>query len=241
MIDIFYKSYSKDFKWLEFSLKSLSKFVSVYNEIHIVIPEKDKYLFDSIKLPERTIVHLVNEYGNGYLYQQFCKITAHKHCSAEFILFADSDCIFDKPTDLNDMIVEGKPEILYTEYSKVGDAICWKECTDRFMNAPQEYEFMRRLPLIYHRSTLELISAMPINLEQYIMNSERFSEFNIMGAYAFRHQREQYNFINTDNWTYAPPISTQLWSHAKENGSDLERQEYLKAREVIKNALGETI
>lgn len=220
-IDIFYKSYRKDFLWLSYSLRSISKFITGYNEIHIVLPEKDKHLFDHSFLPERTFIHYVPEYGNGYLYQQFVKMQAHKYCNADYILYADSDCIFDKPTDLKTLIKDGKPEILYTHYSKVGDAICWKESTDRFMNEPQEYEFMRRLPLIYHRSTIETIYNLVPDLEHRIMTSEKWSEFNCLGAWAFRHEPDKYNFINTDNWTYSPPISRQFWSHSGLNGNDM--------------------
>lgn len=232
-IDIFYKSYSKDFKLLHYSLKSIAKFITGYNNIILLIPEKDKHEFDTRDLPERTLIHYVNEYGNGYLFQQLCKMYAHKYSQADYILYADSDCIFDRPTDLQTLIYDGKPEILYTDYSKVGDAICWQAPTERFIGEAQQFEFMRRLPLIYHRTTLESIDGLYHNLEQIIMNADRFSEFNAMGAYAYKHEDYKYKFTNTDNWTYTDPISIQLWSHAKKNGSQLEQAEYNKALETI--------
>lgn len=221
MIDIFYKSYHKDFKWLYYSLKSIKKYVTGYNNIHIVIPVADINIFDHHNLPDRTIVHYSADYGNGYLYQQFIKMSAHKYCDADFILYADSDCIFDKHTDLRTLVKGGKPEILYTDYSKVGDALCWKECTDKWMNEPQQYEFMRRLPLVYHRSTIETIFNLVPDLERIIMTSGRWSEFNALGAWAFRHEQDKYNFVNTDNWTYSPPISRQFWSHSGLTADDL--------------------
>lgn len=226
--DIFYKSYAKDFKWLVYSLRSISKFVTGYNDLHIVVPEWDRIAFHSLVSNNAELfrmrgikVHYTLDYGNGYLYQQFIKMSAHKYCNADYILYADSDCIFDKPTDVRTLIKDGKPEILYTDYSKVGDAICWKECTDKFMNEPQQYEFMRRLPLVYYRSTIETIYNLVPNLEQMIMDSGRFSEFNALGAWAFRHEPDKYSFINTDNWTYSPPISRQFWSHSGLNGNDM--------------------
>lgn len=236
-IDLFYKSYHKDFNLLYYSLASIKKNITGYNEIHIVVPNHERHLFDYRYMPERTIVHLEQEYGDGYLMQQYRKITAHKYCNAPLILFADSDLIFDKPLDLTKVVKDNKPEILYTHYDKVGDAKCWQDCTSRFMNERQEFEFMRRLPLIYHRSTLEAISAMPINLEEYILNSGRFSEFNVIGAYAFRHQREQYNFVNTDDWTYVAPMGIQLWSHADRNSGELHRVEYRKSIDSINSVL----
>lgn len=212
MIDIFYKSFSKDFQWLSYSLRSLSKHVKGYRNIIILIPDREKHLFDTRNLPERTIIHYVNEYGTGYLFQQWCKISAHRFTDAPFILFADSDCIFDHDIDLSDFIKDGKPEILYTHYSKVGDAICWKQVVEAFIKQPVEYEMMRRNCLIYHRSTLEGIAGYDPNLEYVIMNSERFSEFNCMSIYAWKYEREKYNFINTDEWEYVRPKAVQYHS-----------------------------
>jgi hypothetical protein len=69
------------------------------------------------------------------------------------------------------------------------------------------------------------------------MNSERFSEFNVIGAYAFKYQRELYNFINTDEWTYTEPKSIQLWSWADKNGSDEHKKEYQRSLDTINKVL----
>lgn len=214
-IDIFYKSYHKDFVWLEHSLRSLTKFVTGYNSIVILIPESEKHLFDTRNLPERTLIHYVKEYGSGYLFQQVCKIQGHKYSNADYILFSDSDLIFDHPINLQDFISDGKPEILYTSYDKVGDAICWKEPTEAFIKDSQEFEWMRRNALIYHRSTLEAIEKYEPNLEYIIMNSQRFSEYNAIGAYAWKYEREKYNFVNTDMWEYVRPKAVQYHSYTE--------------------------
>jgi hypothetical protein len=214
-IDIFYKTYHQDKKWLEYSLRSLSKFVTGYRNIVILVPINDKRYFESIVLPERATIQYVKEYGTGYLYQQLCKIQAHKYTDAEFILFSDSDLIFDHPINLQDFIADGKPEILYTSYDKVGDAICWKEPTETFIKEPQEFEWMRRNALIYHRSTLVNIEKYEPNLEYIIMTSQRFSEYNAIGAYAWKYEREKYNFVNTDTWEYTRPKAIQYHSYTE--------------------------
>jgi hypothetical protein len=62
------------------------------------------------------------------------------------------------------------------------------------------------------------------------MTSERFSEFNAIGAYAYKFERDKYTFINTDDWTYVPPHAVQVWSHASEEpGAD-----ELHLREMIR-------
>lgn len=238
MIDIFIKSYQKDFKMLNYCLKSIEKHVTGYNKIVIVIPKKDLHEYNkTIDTMMPIDLQLVNEYGNGYLYQQYCKMIAHRYCESKFIMFVDSDCIFHKPIDITTLIKNDKPEILYTHYSKVGDAICWKEPTEKFINDTVHFEYMRRLPLIYHRETLEKINALYPNLESLILNSNAFSEFNALGSWAHRYHSDKYRFENTDNWQYVEPINIQLWSHCRNNSSELEKAEYKKAIETINKVL----
>lgn len=237
-VDIFYKSYHKDYKWLYYSLQSLTLNVTGYNNVIILIPESEKELFDTRNLPERTLVHYVEEYGRGYMFQQWCKINAPKYSYAEFIMFADSDCIFDHKIDLQEFVKTNKPEILYTDWSKVGDAMCWKQPTEDLMGEVVEWEFMRRNCLIYHRSTLLNLNQWKPDIEQIIMASDRFSEFNLIGAYAFKKERDKYTFVNTDNWEFTQPKAEQLWSHADKNGDKLQMKEYIRFLETLLKAFG---
>ena len=236
-VDIFIKSYSKDFKLLYYSLKSLTKFVTGYNKILLLIPEDEKYLFDINGLPERTEIHYVKEYGDKYLLQQWFKVSAYKYSQADFILFSDSDVIFDHEVNVMDYVSNDTPQILYTHYDKVGPAIIWKQCTETFLNTKIEFEFMRRLQLIYHRETLVKISEMYQNLEYSLMNSGHFSEFNFIGAWAFINEKDKYSFVNTDNWNYVPPMGIQLWSRADKDGDQLHRDEYKRSIDTINSVL----
>ena len=238
MIDIFIKSYRNDFMLLNYCLKSIEKHLKGYGEIHIVIPAQDNQAFiDNVHSELPIKLHFVKEYGNGYLYQQLCKMTAYKYCTNQFIMFVDSDCIFYKPIDLGSYIKNDKPEILYTHYSKVGDAICWKEPTEKFINGSVQFEYMRRFPLTYHRDTLEKIHTLEPNLENIIMRSNRFSEFNAIGAWAYLNEPDKYAFENTDNWQYIDPIAVQLWSHFHNKGNELQQTEYKRALDTINKAL----
>lgn len=243
-VDVFYKSYAKDFSLLKYSLKSLIKNVKNVNKVQIVFPSKDtkKFLstfwdldYKNFDIEWSTEI----EYGNGYLFQQWCKMNAYEYSNADYILFADSDCIFNRQIDLKDYVKSGKPEILYTSWDKVGDAKCWREPIEKFMGEPVEWEFMRRNCLIYHRSTLENIAREYPNLKDQILSSGRFSEFNALGAWAFKNEREKYNFINTDNWQYEPPKAEQLWGWAeKNNPNEPHPFEYARSLKIINETLG---
>lgn len=225
-IDIFIKSYENDFKFLEYLLYSIRKNVTGYNEVIIVIP-KGSTGFPMHVLPDSGVIKEVEEKGDGYLFQQFIKMTAFSYCHADYIMYVDSDCAFHKETDLQ-KVVKKKPEILYTHYSRVGDAICWKQPTETFLGVSLEYEFMRRLPLVYKRKTLENLYAMKgLGLEKYIMSrkNRQFSEFNVIGAYAFMNENKEYTFVNTDDWQYVEPLVHQGWSW---NSSWKEEEEKIK-------------
>lgn len=240
-IDIFIKSYRNDFKLLNYALLSIAKYLTGFNKVILLIPKRDEKLFvEMVTIPAGLSIEIifVEDQGNGYLKQQFYKLNAYNYSTADYILFDDSDCIIHYAQNLQDYISTGKPEILYTSWDKVGDGIIWRQPTETMMGEAVEWETMRRNCLIYHRSTLVNIGKWQPNLEYIIMSSERFSEFNLMGSYAMKFEKENYNFVNTDNWTYAEPKAIQLWSMATATGSDTHQQEYKRIIETINKALG---
>lgn len=241
MIDIFIKSYAKDFRWLNYCLKSIDKYVSGYNELIIVLDEGDNINLDQLTvIPNNTKIHFVKKEGIGYIHQQYCKLIAHTFSSAEKIMFVDSDFIFDEDLDLRTL--SEKPEILMTDYLNVGGAICWREPTEKFLSRSIQFEFMRRLPLVYNRLTLINIGVSHPYLKSIVLSSNRFSEFNVIGAYAYFYERDNYNFVNTDNWTYVKPLGVQLWSWADfKSDEPLHKEECERARNIIKELFNEEI
>ena len=211
--DLLIKSYPKDFEWIKYCLQSIKKRVKGYGTLHIIIPEgteKDFYAINK-EFPEQTNVHIVKEEGNGYIWQQYIKMSAFNYSNADQIVFVDSDNIFQVDTDFSEYIE--KPLILMTDYSKVGDAICWKPVVDDIFNRDVRYEFMRRHPFIFHLSTLRNLSAwLGSDLKDFVMKRNRFSEFNVIGAYAYYYEPDRYIFLDTDNWTYTKPLVRQFWS-----------------------------
>jgi hypothetical protein len=239
-IDIFIKSYRNDFWLLQIALKSIARNVTGYNTIVLLIPEKDKHDFDTRILPERTLIHYIDDKTPGWLYQQVCKLQAYKYSYADYIVFSDSDAFWYKPVNVQDLVKDDKPEILFTHYSQLPDAIIWKKPTEEILGVTVEYEYMRRLPLCYHRSTLEELNIKYPNLEEIIMSSPRFSEFNLLGAFAVNNHPEKYTWINTDDWKFVPATVNQVWSHAnkKEGASETHLREYIRLLEGILNSYG---
>jgi glycosyltransferase involved in cell wall biosynthesis len=211
-VDIFIKSYREDFKWLELCLKSIKKYVTGYNEIIILIPEGDNFT----PTTERTFVHKIKEEGNGYLFQQYCKMIAHNYSGADYIMYVDSDCIFHSPVNVKDLIVDGKPQILMTSYKELGNLVPWQKPTADFIGQVPEFEFMRRHCFIYHKKTLSnLLHWFKGDLKKYVLSRTEFSEFNAIGFYAYLFERDKYNFIDTKDWTYTPAIVNQYHSYTE--------------------------
>lgn len=237
-IDIFIKSHKPDFWLLQLALQTITKNVSGYNNLILLIPEEDRHEFETRNLPERTLIHYVQDKFPGWLGQQVFKLQAYKNSFADYIMFSDSDCLFDHPINLQDFIIDDKPEILYTSWDKVGDAIAWRKPTETIMGDSAPFEFMRRNQLIYHRETLVKINQWHQNLEQFIMSSEKFSEFNLIGSWSYKNERDKYTWINTDDWTYVEPKAIQVWSHANkdEGADDLHIREYIRILESVLKA-----
>lgn len=240
-IDVFIKSYKKDFWLLQLALQSISKNLTGYNNLVLLIPVDDKDSFETRYLPERTLIHYISDYNTaGWLYQQYLKLNAHKYCDADYIMYSDSDAFCCQPTNVQDLLIDGKPEILFTDYKKLPDAIIWQKPTELLLGEWVHWEYMRRLGLIYHRDTLINLNKHFPDLERIIMSSERFSEFNLAGAWANKFENHKYRWKNTDEWEYVPPVFSQVWSHAtKEEGADeLHLREFIRTLETILKAFG---
>lgn len=234
MTTIFIKSYHKDYKLLYYALKSIQLNVKGNYDVLLMLDNGHELPDNFNEVLNNVKVVYVGREGDGYLWQQICKLNAHKYTDSEYILFSDSDVIFDHEINIDEYLNNGKPEILYTDYSKVDGAIIWKKPTEDFMKESVQYEFMRRNNCIYHRNTLESIWNYEPNLKYIILNSERFSEFNVLGAYAFKFENDKYNFVNTDNWEYTPPKGIQLWGWAeKHNPNETHVYEYARTLDTI--------
>jgi hypothetical protein len=215
--DIFIRTYEKDIELLQYCLRSIEKYCKGFRHIIITIPARDRHL---LGYNPKYQVFTVPHYQDDYLGQQSTKLHAHYYTDADFILYVDSDCIFLKPVTPKTFMKDGKPFILKTKYSEMsGDVLVWKPITEKALGFTVEYEYMRRLPLMYHREHLsQLQNALQIRhgkkLETYINTQplRSFSEFNVLGAFCEKYYPGMYVFQDT---TAGIPeaVVWQYWSH----------------------------
>lgn len=207
-VDIFIRTYSKDLPWLQYALKSIHKFCRGFRNIIIVIPKSQLHFIEGFNLTKEKIF-TCPDYKDDYLGQQITKLHADEYTDADYVFYGDSDTLVTQPITPKIFTRDGKPLILKTSYDKVGDAIMWKDVTEKAIGCSVDFEFMRRHPFCYHTSTLKALRAHVkekhgIELEDYIQKQPRFSEFNTVGAFADKFENDKYEFQNTDDGL--PPL-----------------------------------
>ena len=207
--DILIRSYGKDFKWLWSSLRSIEKFGNDFSDIHIVVPESDLSALHNLTI-EKT--HGVVDPCAGYLAQQITKLYADTWCTADYVLHVDSDCIFHTNFSPEKFFIDGKPIML----REICEGSPWNAISEKTLGWYDEYEYMRRHPIIYprwiygafrdwirstHGCELDsLICAQPTN---------EFSEFNTLGQWAYKYHPEAFAWCHPSE---IPAYCKQYWS-----------------------------
>lgn len=237
MISIFIRTYHKDIKWLNYCLRSIHKNLVGWDEIVICIPTGQEHLLSHLTA-EKVVV--CKTYKDDYIGQQVSKLEAHKHCKGDYILFIDSDVVFYQGADVRDYFHDNKPVILYDKYENVGEAICWKPVVEKLFKEGVSFEFMRRAPQLFLKSTLEKFAELFPDIENYatVQPHRQFSEFNILGFFAWKHEQENYKFIEAHYTTGSDKNemellpknkSKQFWSWSNMTALEMEELESIVA------------
>lgn len=224
-VDIVIRTYRNDLEWLAYALKSIHKYVTGYRNIIVAIPMDDVRLLSHLTQEKVVGVH---DLEDGYLGQQLTKMQAWKLTDADAIVFWDSDVVATRPIDVREEYFrDGKIIVYKTRYASLGDACPWQPITAKAVGFVPEWEYMRRMPLVYLSDTLkkceEYIMAMHgIPLDRYIRSQPHraFSEFNVLGAFAeweykLYHPSDPirgYHFTDTESTDMPPCAVDQMWS-----------------------------
>lgn len=215
--DIIIRSYSSDFEWLKYCLRSIQRFATGFRRTVVIVPQGQVPPTGTAES-----VFYIQETMPGYMAQQNDKLHADAFSDAEFLLFMDSDTIFTRPITPADAVSDCRYTVwLYTPYSSLpnDDAQMWKCVTEKALKQPVDYEFMRRHPLCAPRWALEefrrwMLREHGMPLERYIAQqpNREFSEWNALGAWLWLHHRDKILWQNTDEELGAPFVH-QSWSY----------------------------
>ena len=213
---IFIRSYYKDAEWLRYCLRSCREYAPDTRVVIVSPPDS-----------EATIRPIAAEFGhefyvvpvthkNGYIDQQFTKITADQWVDEDYIIHLDSDCLLLCPLDA--LFHMERPVMLKTAWKLLaGDqAVVWRGVVDGALGINPDFEFMRRHPLVYPRTIYPRVraalEARHGSLVDWFRRQTAFSEFNVLGAWCHQHAYDEFHWIDTEHDPLPPPFVRQGWS-----------------------------
>jgi len=207
---ILIRTYEKDRDWLVYCLKSIKKHNPEIG-VTVVAPVGHNVGYPTTHVQP---VHL-----DGYIDQQYTKLRAVAYVPEDVthVIHIDSDCLVIG--DLMDIFIDGKPIMLKTPWHLLdNEAQKWREPTRKYLGFDPEFEYMRRMPLVY---PTRIYNDLTIHLEKthgligswfHKIEGRRLSEFNLLGAYADRFIPEEFHWIDTSKEPLPPLVVKQGWS-----------------------------
>lgn len=233
--DIFTVTFWRDSAWLELLCYSVQRYASGFRSHVVLIPSRDESICRPIVERYGSTPVIVDEVGNGNLFQCAVKSHAYLYSDAETILYLDSDCWLTGPATPASFMQDKKPLLLFTPYSVINAGLKpdenftpWQQGTENAIGHPVKNEYMRRAGQMHIASFLR--DAMQ-RLEtrhgkpswNYIMEcapiwsshgaSPGYSEFNYLGAVAHSIWPERYACLNTVSDEIPDTPVNQGWSH----------------------------
>ncbi len=224
--DVFLRSYAADLPWIPYALRSLDQFVTGIRNIIVSVPESDYKAFKSLNLTREKLIVSMAKIKDGYCEQQLDKLWAYEYTGADQIMFWDSDVIAIRPFSPSDLMVDGKPRWLITPYAELVNkdgtsAVPWLPVVIKAIGIEPSVECMRQHPFMVPRQSLLdfeqfMQKSHGIPLDAYIdaQPDRRFSEFNVLGSWAYFHHPHLFHWINTAKDGVPEPFVRQFWSYS---------------------------
>jgi hypothetical protein len=217
--DIFIRSYYKDLAWLVYSLASIDKYCSGFRSVLVVVPRSTSSYLQKLGIAHLARFEFCNDYRDDYLGQQVTKLYADCFTDADLICHVDSDCIFTRPLTPTDLTSQGRLRVLMRPIPSLGRHRPWLRPTEDFLGWPVSYDFMQHPPFTYPRQLYQdvrryALEIHKMDLEQYVLSRppRGFSEFNVLGAYAYEHYRQWFTWIDVGREPAGEPMCRWYWS-----------------------------
>lgn len=94
----------------------------------------------------------------------------------------------------------------------------WKRVMTEFAGVEPGSEKMRRQPFMFPRHVLESLRQFCLekhgkSLEDYIMQSGAFSEWNVLGHHCWLYHHDDFHWVDSSKDELPPLLCYQAWSH----------------------------
>jgi hypothetical protein len=217
--DLFIRSYWKDLEWLSFCLNSIRQFCRGFRSVIVVVPRSTEPWLRRAPLPRNARIEFCRDYQDDYLGQQATKLLADTFSDAEYICHVDSDCVFFRPTSPQDLIVDGKPHVLMRSCELLIGHRPWQRPTEKFLGCRVLDDFMQQPPFtfprwLYPKLRKHAVATHFTDIESYIAAQPQrgFSEYNVLGAFAWQYHHEHFLWVDTADSPPVAPYCRWYWS-----------------------------
>jgi len=228
-------SYPRDYAFLIHCLASLKKFSKGFLHPVVVVHYDDWKSARAIadqSYPEAEVKVYDGVVGQGFLRAQICMMSGDIFCpEADFTWLLGSDCFCTREFTPEPFFKGGKPVMLYTDYrdlAAIPGALQWRGGVESALGLRPQYEFMRRLPLIYPRELFapmrqHIAARHNVTFLKYVEwcgSRKPFdtSESNWLGAFAHRYMPDLYEWVDTAKGEHWDNPCIQFWSHGSLDG-----------------------
>lgn len=220
-IDIVIRSYFRDFHWLRLALASIHAFLRGYRQVLLILPESSADRWKESLAPKGLPLQLVTcgDYIDDYLGQQVSKLYADEFSDADYLVHVDSDCVFVRPTVVwQDLFREEKPIHIYRNRSIRPTIDGWRNSISNVLGLDTDREFMITLPAVYPREIYAelrqfVMTRHDLKLSDLVLTRrpDQFSEFSVLGAYAFEYMQYCFTWIEAETGSLADWPCIQFW------------------------------
>ena len=214
---ILIRTYRKDLEWLQCCLQAIERHAVGFSEVVVAIPAPSRPWLDRLELPSRVRIVEVAAVADDYLGQQATKLLADTFIDADFIAHVDADCLFSRRTHADELIAAGRPVVATRPIAELGRHYAWRAPTEAFLGHGVELDYMQQPPFVYPRGLYAELRRHALDrfgepIERYVTRQppRGFSEFNALGAWAYRHAPELLRFVSLA--AAPPPCCDWHWS-----------------------------
>lgn len=216
---LFIRTFARDLEWFRYCVRGVQRQCRGFAEIVVHVDTAELELFRPLVPADWRLVHSAPRSPVGYIDQQLVKLRADEWCTGDMICFVDPDCIFFDRTRPEDLVQDGRIVLLFEPYATLAERTPWQAPTQEILGGTVDHEFMRRFTLTYWRDTLSGLRDWLTAARggrpalETLAKIKRLSEFNVLGAWAWRHQPERYCWLRTTVDPLPPLRLVQFWSH----------------------------
>ena len=223
-------TFDKDLEYLKYNLESIKKFCQDYYENVVVIDDHENDCIQTQQYLESIgqkyfINREAKKIKKGYIRQQYIKLFSEQYVSSDtdYICHVDSDNIFTDHHNPSVYFANNKPILGIQKWSQMENSF-FKPYTDKTLEYESDYNFMRRMPLVYDFNLFSELREYIFNLKgdiiNYLNSLHTISEYNLFGAYAFKFRPDFFHWIDvvdsSEEWKLANDVlpCTQYSSRA---------------------------